>query len=143
MRKISQKSDDKWNFRCYDSGNNRGGFHAWYDRQTPEIAAAIDSALLVLRGTARWADPIFKELHGACKGLSEIRLEIPKEQSDQDDATASVRILGFVGPGKNNYTMLRGFIKVDGTEYSAECPRAASHMEIVRKHGERAPNFEN
>jgi hypothetical protein len=138
MRKLSQKSDDKWRFRCYDPGRNRGGFYKWYDEQDPEIQAAIDTILAILAGTRRWDRPFFAELAGACQGLSELIVDV-----GIDDDVRNVRILGFSGPQSGDYTLLRGFIKNTDADYGHHCPQALKRKQAILKDARRAPKFES
>lgn len=139
MPKLSQKSDDKWRFRCYDPGRNRGGFHKWYDAQAPEIQAEIDSVVTILAATRHWDRPLFAELAGHCEGLSELIVEVGTDERE----ILHVRILGFLGPKDGDFTMLRGFIKESGSEYGRECQKAKEWMRVIMKDRKRAPEFEN
>ena len=146
MQKLSQKSDDEWLFRCYDTGG-RKGFHEWYDGQGPQDQASIDAMIGILEGTKDWKMPEFKALEGACKGLEEIRID---REVANDDETAdgsaekmSIRLIGFSGPGRKEFTLLTGFKKVSGSEYGVECPRAYGRKQRIRGDERRAPRFEN
>jgi hypothetical protein len=131
-----------WIFRCYDpSTPSRGGFHEWYDVLPPAIAAEVDQALNVLSREKKWGLPEYKDLDGKCSGLGEIRIDIAQASDDPEKELPPLcfRILGFEGPEKRQFTLLVGFQKITGSEYSVECPKALQRKKGVLKDGSRAP----
>jgi hypothetical protein len=118
-----------WTYRCYCLGQD-GGFRSWYDSQDAELQAKIDYTLELLSAVSDWSQSQFYEdLRGACEGLGEIKV---------DTATRCCRLLGFRGPGRRDFTLLCGFIKVANADYGRECPRALKRRDGVLKDGERA-----
>lgn len=131
---LSQISDDMWTLRCYSLGQD-GGFRGWYDSQDLDVRLEIDTTLEILSASSNWSDSLFyEELRGACEGLGEIKVDVGRGRR-----RLSYRILGFVGPGRRDFTLLVGFLKLTGAEYATECPRALRRKEGVLKDGKRAP----
>jgi hypothetical protein len=144
MLNISQKSDDAWRFRCYDTASDRKGFHGWYDLQNARTRAEIDAVLEILACQTEWSADVFKELRGACRGISEIRVSYavdPYDDSDEPEMEC-FRLLGFVWLGRREFVLLRGFRKENGSEYSKECPKAHWSKAAVLKDQKRAPSCE-
>lgn len=137
MPSLSQKSDDAWTFRCYAAKGQGGSFDGWYASRTPEVQAEIDAALEILAKARKWELPYFDNLHGACEGLGEIRIDVTRE-SASGEKRECYRILGFNGPERRDFTLLCGFLKVTGSEYSRECRKAHRRKDGVTKDGRRA-----
>jgi hypothetical protein len=120
-------------FLCYDPSKSQGGgIHSWYDQQDGTVRAAIDATLELLALERNWSDlPHFKELRGACEGLSEIRIV------NLEDGRL-IRILGFEGPGKREYTLLFPFEKPGGFDYTPHCHSAHWRKQGVIRDSSRA-----
>ncbi|SEC70490.1 hypothetical protein SAMN05444161_1667 [Rhizobiales bacterium GAS191] len=140
---ISQKSYDFWQFKCYDPSGTGGGIHEWYDGLSEDVRAQIDAAIEVLAITRTWdREAIYEDLRGACDGLGEIRIDVPKGPGEQNGSGPFhlYRILGFAGPGRREFTLLCGF-KKDGTfDYGPACASAHRRKEGVTKDGRKAPS---
>lgn len=124
-------------FRCYDpSANGSGGIHTWYNGLDPVFRAEIDSALELLVLEKSLDDtPEVKVLRGICAGLTEIKIDFKIGKTD-----INLRILGFEGPDKNEFTLLSGFQKnKNNAVYGAECSKAIERKEGVIRDGRRAP----
>jgi hypothetical protein len=124
-------------FRCYDpSANGSGGVHAWYGQLSPEFRAEIDSTLELLSLEKSLEGlPEVKSLRGACEGLTEIKIDFTLE-----DAQIHLRILGFDGPDKDEFTLLTGFQKEKNNAiYGVECAKAHERKDGVIRDGRRAP----
>src|SRR6266852_4655747 len=124
-------------FRCYDpSADGSGGIHAWYSQLSPEFRAEIDSAMELLALEDSLGDiPEVKSLRGACEGLTEIKLDFAS-----GDAEIHLRILGFDGPNKSEFTLLTGFQKENNNAvYGVECAKAHERKSGVIRDGRRAP----
>ncbi len=115
--------------------------HDWYDALPAAVMAEVDQALDVLSREKKWSAPEYKDLSGDCSGLGEIRIDIAQVSDGQDEDLPPLcfRILGFAGPDKKQFTLLVGFQKITGAEYSVECPRALRRKKGVLKDGSRAP----
>ena len=124
-------------FRCYDPSANRGGgIHGWYDGLNPRFRAEIDTALelLGLEDSFDGVDAV-KPLRGACEGLTEIIIEF-----EQDEIEIHIRILGFDGPGRKEFTLLLGFEKTNNDAiYGPHCRAAHARKAGVIRDGRRAP----
>jgi hypothetical protein len=132
-----------WTFRCYDpSKDGRGGFHGWYDALTGDVMAEVDRALDILSRERTWGLPTYKDRLGRCLGLGEIRIDISIGASNDKDRLRRFRILGFLGPGRREFSLLVGFEKITGAEYAVECPKAYHRMNGVIRDGSRAPSCE-
>ncbi len=93
--------------RCYTLPQSGRGIHTWYDGLGGEIRAAIDAALESLAEETDWDDlQQFKRLRGKCRGLSEIVVDVGERH---------IRILGFDGPTRGQFTLLFGFEKPRGS----------------------------
>lgn len=124
-------------FRCYDpSGVGTGGIHAWYSSLSASFRAEIDATMELLALESKLADaPEIKTLRGACEGLTEIKIDFTEGELE-----VHLRILGFDGPGKGEFTLLSGFQKTnDNSVYGAECAKANERMQGVLRDGRRAP----
>lgn len=124
-------------FRCYDpSADGSGGVHAWYSQLSPEFRAEIDSAMELLALENSLTDsPDIKPLRGACEGLTEIKIDF-----EFDGAEIHLRILGFDGPDKDDFTLLTGFQKQNNNAiYGVECAKSHERKNGVIRDGRRAP----
>jgi len=124
-------------FRCYDpSGDGSGGVHVWYNQLAPEFRAEIDSTMELLCLEKSLAEsPEIKPLRGACEGLTEIKIDFKF-----GTAKIHLRILGFDGPDKSEFTLLTGFQKQNNNAiYGVECLKAHERKEGVIRDGRRAP----
>jgi len=124
-------------FRCYDpSANGGGGIHGWYSGLSPEFRAEIDATLELL-ALDRDLDAVeqVERLHGACEGLTEIIVDFCVRKTE-----VHIRILGFDGPGRDEFTLLTGFEKEkDNAIYGYYCPQAHQRKQGVMRDGRRAP----
>ncbi|MGH9638311.1 MAG: hypothetical protein ACRD72_26045 [Candidatus Angelobacter sp.] len=87
-------------------------------------------------------DDYYDDLEGACGGLGEIKIDfenIPDGGEQQDDPERiCYRVLGYKTDGRREFTMLCGFRKITGSEYSRFCPIAIRRKGKVQKDGRRA-----
>jgi hypothetical protein len=124
--------------RCYDpSGDGGGGIHGWYDGLSPVFRAQVDTVLeLLALEDDLDAVPEVKAMRGACVGLTEIEINFYAAQQK-----VSLRILGFVGPDRGDFTLLTGFERSKDTAatYGFHCPQAQQRKEGVMGDGKRAP----
>ena len=125
-------------FRCYDpSADGGGGIHAWYNTLSAEFRAQVDAALEILalednlNGIAE-----VKPLRGACEGLTEIIIDFRVGTTK-----VCIRVLGFDGPGRDEFTLLTGFERGKDTAaiYGYHCPQAHQRKQGVMHDGRRAP----
>jgi hypothetical protein len=79
-----------------------------------------------------------KELDGSCEGLTEIIVEL----LGADEQPEHYRLLGFLGPGKMEFTLLFEFQKRIDSDYGAACRSALIRKEGVLRDGRRAPPCE-
>ncbi len=124
-------------FRCYDpSGAGTGGIHAWYTQLSIDFQAEVDATMELLELEKSLDDvPEVKPLRGACAGLREIKIDF-----GMDDAEVHLRIIGFDGPGRGEFTLLTGFQKQGNNAiYGAECEKANRRKAGVLSDGKRAP----
>jgi hypothetical protein len=122
--------------RCYDPSGTGGGIHRWYGELPDDVRATIDGVLENLDYERQWSTlPQFKELRGKCRGLHEIIIGI--EDGRQ------FRILGFGGPGGNEFTLLLGFQKTQrrSIDYGPACASALQRKQGVIRDVRRAPRF--
>jgi hypothetical protein len=121
--------------RCYDPGSGGGGIHNWYDQQISEAAqGAVDAALEMLIQENNLDDlRHYKPLRGACDGLDEIIVDLPKGPK--------YRILCFRGPAQREVTLLFGFEKTSrgSADYASPCWAANRRKEGVVRDGRKAP----
>jgi hypothetical protein len=137
---ISQKRDDFWLFRCYAVGGV-GSYNGWYEALAVQVQTEIDNVLDILAATRQWPNgkgKLTEEMRGACEGLVEIRIEFP----DADEKPEHYRILGFIGPGKMEFTLLFGFKETNISDYGPACRSALIRKEGVIRDGNRAPPCE-
>ena len=87
-----------WSFRCYRSADGTDEIRAWYDGGSKQLRAKFISRMRTLAQLARneWHENLYKDLHGACSGLGEIRFFANKVQQ---------RPLGFHS-GDGEFTIL-------------------------------------
>jgi hypothetical protein len=127
--------------RCYDPASNGGGggIHVWLDGLSSTYRAQIAVVFELLQVERRWDDlDEVKELRGACEGLTEIIVEFLVGKTE-----IHIRILGFYGPDRGEFTLLTGFEKTnDNAIYGFYCPQARQRMEGVQRDGRRAPPCE-
>lgn len=125
--------------RCYDPASNGGGggIYEWFDGLSGAYRAQIITVLELLQSEPRWNEDVeeVKDLHGACDGLTEIIIDFLVGETE-----IHIRILGFRGPGRDEFTLLTGFEKTnDNAIYGFYCPQAHQRMEGVLRDGRRAP----
>lgn len=121
-------------FRCYDPRTGGGGgIHSWYDQLDGAAKAAVDATLEQMSYENGLVGlPQYSPLRGACDGLSEIKIKL--EDGRQ------FRILGFDGPGRNEFTLLKGFEKSAGhVDYGPHCNAAKWRKDAVERDNRRAP----
>jgi hypothetical protein len=76
-----------------------------------------------------------KPLRGACEGLTEIKIDFTLGETK-----IHLRVLGFAGPNKEEFTLLTGFQKEKSNAiYGVECAKAHERKEGVIRDGRRAP----
>jgi hypothetical protein len=123
-------------FRCYDPSSDRSaGIHGWYSGLPPAFCAEIDAVLelLALEDNLNGV-PDVKPLRGACAGLTEIKIDFMLEGK-----AIHLRILGFDGPAKNEFTLLAGFEKGShNAVYGHYCRSAHERMCGVMRDGRKA-----
>jgi len=137
---ISQKRDDFWLFRCYALGG-AGSYNGWYAALPVEVQTEIDNVLDILAATREWPNgpgELTEEMRGACRGLMEIRVDVP----GPNETTLRYRLLGFFGPGKGEFTLLYGFVETNVSDYGPACRSALTRKDGVLKDGTRAPPCE-
>ena len=100
-------------FRCYDpSTDGNGGIHSWYNGLPPSYRAEVDAVLELLALENNLSEiPEVKALRGACEGLTEIKIDFALKEGKKERGI-HLRILGFDGPVKDEFTLLTGFEKV-------------------------------
>lgn len=130
-----------WILRCYDPGGKGGGFHSWLDSLIPEVQSEIDNAFEILVPLSDWRKTTtYEDLRGACEGLGEVKVDVTRNWNDGGGTrTRMFRILVFHGPDRREVTLLYGFEKITGSEYSHACPAALQRKEGVLRDGRRAP----
>ena len=71
-----------WNFRCYRSADGTDEIRTWYDGGSKQLRARFLSRMRILAQLARdeWHEVLYKDLHGACDELGEIRFKADKVQ---------------------------------------------------------------
>ena len=140
MRRISQKSDEIWSFRCYGPGDSIGGFDAWHNQASVQFKAHFAIVIQILLHQRDWGEPHYKDLTGRCAGLGEIiiTVKVSKRVGKKNEiVTEHYRVLGFADY-KKVFVLLDGFQKISGDEYRIACPRALKRKEGVLKDGSRA-----
>ncbi len=87
-----------WTFRCYRSADGTDEVRDWYDGGSKQLRARFLSRMRTLAQLARneWHENLYKDLHGACSGLGEIKFIADKVQQ---------RPLGFYS-GADEFTIL-------------------------------------
>src|SRR5689334_15184976 len=94
-----------WTFRSYVSPSGRDLIAKWYESQSADAQAALDTVLEYLGQRARveWRRPEFDLLSGPrYRVLGELRFEV---------ANVQYRPLGFFGPARAQFTILVGATK--------------------------------
>jgi hypothetical protein len=120
---------------CYDPAKyGGGGFLQWRSSQDAEVRSAVDGALYALSQETKFPERqrYFKRLRGHCDGLDEVRI-----------ATMSgrlIRILGFKGPRRGEFTALSGFEKPKGKgfDYTPFCSSAKGRQNGIIRDNKRA-----
>lgn len=125
--------------RCYDAASNGGGggIYDWFSGLSGAYRAQVFTVLELLRAEPRWDETVeeVKDLRGACEGLTEIIIDFSVGETE-----VHIRILGFHGPGRGEFTLLTGFEKTnDNSIYGFYCAQARQRMEGVIKYGRKAP----
>ena len=71
-----------WSFRCYVAPDGTEVIREYHDRQSKKVRARFLSRLKVLSwlDMSEWNKNLYKDLHGNCAGLAEIRFEADKVQ---------------------------------------------------------------
>jgi hypothetical protein len=74
-------------------------------------------------------------MRGACEGLTEIEIDFLSRKKK-----ICLRILGFAGPGRDEFTLLTGFErgKDAAAVFGYYCPQAHERKEGVMRDGKRA-----
>lgn len=110
-----------WTFRCYVAPNGTDEIKDWYDGQSKQVQAKFLSRLKMLAQLPfnEWNDNLYKDLHGDCVGLGEIRFFAGKIQQ---------RPLGFRS-GELEFTIL--FCAVEKGEKFV--PKSACQKALERK----------
>ena len=72
----------RWSFRCYRSPDGTDQIRKWYDGSSKQLQARFLSRLRTLAQLpfAEWNENFYKELHGSCAGIGEIRFQADKVQ---------------------------------------------------------------
>ena len=111
-----------WSFRCYVSPNGTDEIRRWYNGQSKQVQARFLSKLTVLAQLPfeEWREPLYKNLHGECAGLGEIRFKGDNVQQ---------RPLGFRS-GETEFTTL--FCAIEKSNRFD--PRNACEIALNRKH---------
>jgi hypothetical protein len=125
--------------RCYNpaSSGGGGGIYEWFNGLSGAYRAQIITVLELLRAEPRWDDDVeeVKDLRGACEGLTEIIVDFLVGEIE-----IHIRIIGFRGPGRGEFTLLTGFEKTnDNAIYGFYCAQANQRMEGVLRDERRAP----
>lgn len=71
-----------WRFRCYRSADGEDMIRTWYEAESQKVKAKFVSRLKMLAQLPRneWHETLFKELHGNCAGIAEIRFKADNVQ---------------------------------------------------------------
>ncbi len=87
-----------WTFRCYRSPDGTDEVKAWYDAGSKQLRGTFLSRMRILAQLPRaeWNENLYKNLHGPCSGLGEIRFSADKVEQ---------RPLGFRS-GNTEFTIL-------------------------------------
>jgi len=123
-------------FRCYDlSTDQNGGIHSWYSGLPLAYQAEVDAALELLALEHSLDDiPEVKPLRGSCEGLTEIKIDFRLDEKE-----IHLRILGFHGPARDEFTLLTGFEKEGhDADYGHYCRSAHERKRGVIRDGRRA-----
>jgi hypothetical protein len=99
----------RWVFRDYVRPNGNNPILKWYSKElSGREQANMDALLSALERQQTWDLPDYKAMQGALKGLGEIRW--------RGDQKRPLRLVGFRGPGANDFTILVGCTH-DGNKY--------------------------
>ena len=111
-----------WRFRCYISPNGTDETRRWYDEQSKQVRAKFLQRLTTLAQLPfeEWREPLYKNLHGGCAGLGEIRFNANNVQQ---------RPLGFRS-GEREFTIL--FCAIEKSNRFT--PRNACEIALNRKY---------
>ncbi len=115
-----------WSFRCYRSADGTDEVRAWYDGGSKQLRARFLSRMRTLAQLARieWHENLYKDLHGACSGLGEIRFFADKVQQ---------RPLGFHS-GDAEFTILFCAKEKEGKFVPlSACERAIARRDEILK----------
>ncbi len=119
-----------WSFRCYRSADGTDEIRAWYDGGSKQLQARFLSRMkmLALLPRAEWNENLYKNLHGPCSGLGEIRFLADKVQQ---------RPLGFHSGGAE-FTILF-CAKEKGGKFVplSACEKATARRDEVLKNRSR------
>ena len=87
-----------WSFRCYRSADGTDEIRAWYDAGSRQLQGRFLSRMRILAQLPRaeWNENLYKNLHGPCRGLGEIKFSADKVEQ---------RPLGFRSGG-TEFTIL-------------------------------------
>jgi hypothetical protein len=116
--------------KCYAELNETDVISPWYGSIQDEAKAELDGVLEILSSLSpqRWPLSCAKELSdrtaSECSGLHEVLLDGPGY---------CYRIIGFLGPGAGEFTMLYPFDKQIDAGYGLPCKIAQERMKNVRK----------
>ena len=111
----------QWTFRCYCSRKGTDEIRVWHDKQSKQVQAKFLSRIKILAQLPfdEWNENYYKDLHGDCAELGEIRFFADKVQQ---------RPLGFRS-GKNEFTILFN-AKEKGGKF---VPKSACKKALARK----------
>ena len=113
-----------WTFRCYVSTTGKDEIRDWHDRQSEEVQGRFLSRLRMLAQLPfqEWNENLYKNLHGPCAGLSEIRFKADRVQQ---------RPLGYRN-GEREFTFLFCATEKGGKFVPpSACPTALARKEDV------------
>ncbi len=119
-----------WSFRCYRSADGTDEIRAWYDAGSEQLRGTFLSRMRILAQLPRaeWNENLYKNLHGPCSGLGEIRFSADKVEQ---------RLLGFRS-GDAEFTILF-CAKEKGGKFVplSACKRAIARRDEVSRHRSR------
>jgi hypothetical protein len=126
--------------KCYIADDGSDVVRTWWDAQSSPLRSAFAVAIGQVEDIPRNRLPrdLFKpgEKRKAsdCQGLHQIRFDGKHENGTK----FCVRVLGFLGPGRNEFTMLFPFDKELDDQYEAPCKTAKERMADVKADWTRA-----
>lgn len=111
-----------WSFRCYISPSGTDETRRWHNEQSKQVRAKFLQRLTTLAQLPfeEWREPLYKNLHGDCAGLGEIRFKANNVQH---------RPLGFRS-GEREFTIL--FCAIEKSNRFN--PRNACEIALNRKY---------